>query len=353
MEKYLQFDFKSTQQILQKIAAIESYNGTWTNIEVGEEKSLKELRFLATVESIGASTRIEGAQMSNEEIEKLLDGLTTKSFKSRDQQEVKGYYETLDEIVDSYDNINLTEKNIKHLHKLLLKYSSKDKKHKGEYKKHSNKVVASYPDCTQRVVFETTSPMLAPIEMEKSIKWTNDAIKKNEIHPIISIATFIYEFLSIHPFSDGNGRLSRLLTTLLLLRSGYYYIQYVSFEKQIEIKKNEYYASLKTAQADRGTKDENITKWVLFFLTCMEKMTIALDKKYNQLKNLGVYHNVRQQKIMQFAKQKGQVKLADLIIKFKEVSDSTLKKDLKHLVTEKMLDKKGKLKGTTYFVSVN
>jgi Fic family protein len=351
MEKYLQFDFKTSQLILKKIAAIESYNGTWTNIEVEEDKSLNELRFLATIESIGSSTRIEGAIMSDEEIQTLLGGIKKKSFKNRDVEEVSGYFETLENIVTSYDEITLTENNIKHLHKSLLNQSTKDSKHKGDYKKHSNKVVATYADGTQKVVFETTSPLLTPIEMEKCIKWVNAAIKKNEIHPIICIATFIYEILSIHPFSDGNGRLSRLLTTLLLLRSGYYYVQYVSFEKQIELKKNEYYAALKVAQQARGTKEENISKWILFFLTCMEKMTIALDKKYNQLKSLGTYYNVRQQKILQFTKQKRQIKLADLIIKFKEFSASTLKKDLQYLVSEKMLEKKGQLKGTIYFLS--
>lgn len=352
MEKYLNFDFVANQKILKQIGTIEYFNGRWISVEKEEDQPLTELCYLATVESIGSSTRIEGVAMTNKEIDDLLKNLKIQKFSNRDEQDVAGYYETLDIVLDNYDVMPLSESTIKQLHSLLLKYSTKDKKHKGAYKTHPNKVVATYPTGEQRTIFNTTSPLLTPIQMEQAVKWTNASLKKKEIHPIISVATFIYEFLSIHPFSDGNGRLSRLLTTYLLLRCGYYYVQYVSFENQIEKHKKKYYASLRTAQENRGTKEENIQEWVLFFLDCMVTMTEVLEKKYQQLKDIDIYLNQRQQNILKLVKQAKQVKLADLIIKFNTVSESTLKKDLQILVTQKKLDKKGKLKGTTYFLHV-
>ena len=112
----------------------------------------------------------------------------------------------------------------------------------------SNKVVANYPDGTQKVIFNTTEPHLVESEMNELIGWTNQELEKNEMHQLVIIALFIYEFLSIHPFQDGNGRLSRLLTNLLLLKNDYQFIQYVSFENLIEQKKKTYYEALMDGQ---------------------------------------------------------------------------------------------------------
>ena len=247
MDKYLNklnFDFITNQKILNLIAKIDLYKGKWNIIERQENIYLKELRKIATIESIGSSTRIEGGTLTDEEIEELLDNVKITELKTRDEQEVIGYYDTLEIIYENFDNIRLTENYIKQLHQTLLKHSDKDTRHRGQYKSLSNKVVANYPGGIQKVIFNTTDVHLVESEMNYLINWTNEQFDKKEIHPLIVISHFVYEFLSIHPFQDGNGRLSRLLTTLLLLQNEYLFIQYVSFENLIEKTKKEYYQAL-------------------------------------------------------------------------------------------------------------
>ena len=212
MDKKLRFDFSTTQKIINKIGFIDSFKGKWLAIEKEENRYLKALRKIATIQSIGSSTRIEGVTLSNEEVETLLANIKINKFESRDEQEVFGYYDVLEIILESYATIELKESNIFNLHNLLLKYSGKDQTHKGKYKQLSNKVVATYPGGEQRVIFNTTEPYLVKKEMDDLITWADNQFQENEIHPLIIIGAFIYEFLSIHPFQDGNGRLSRLLT---------------------------------------------------------------------------------------------------------------------------------------------
>ena len=169
-------------------------------------------------------------------------------------------------IFESFENIELTENYTKQLHQNLLRHSEKDTRHRGEYKSLSNKVVANYPGGIQKVIFNTTEVHLVDTEMSEIFEWTNSQFKYKEIHSLIIVANFIYEFLSIHPFQDGNGRLSRLLTTLLLLKNDYLFIQYVSFENLIEKTKKEYYQALMEGQKDRYDEKENISYWVLYFL---------------------------------------------------------------------------------------
>ncbi len=218
MDKFqnkINFDFKTNQQILKLISYIDSFKGKWNIVEQKENIYLKELRKIATIESIGSSTRIEGAQLTNKEIKKLLDNIEITKLKTRDQQEVVGYYDVLEIIYESFADILISKNYIQQLHQRLLKYSTKDDRHRGNYKNLSNKVVANYPDGTQKMIFNTTEPHLVENEMTDLIDWTNQQLKLDEIHPLVIIGLFIYEFLSIHPFQDGNGRLSRLLTNLL------------------------------------------------------------------------------------------------------------------------------------------
>src|SRR5680860_1496393 len=271
--KKLKFDFQTNQEVLTLISKIDLYKGRWNAIERQENIYLKELRKIATIESIGSSTRIEGATLTDEEIKDLLKDIKTSKLKTRDEQEIIGYYDTLEIIYENYVNISLSESYIKQLHQMLLKYSSKDARHRGEYKSLSDKVVANYPGEIQKVIFNTTDVHLVDSEMGSLIKWTNKQFEKAEIHPLILITNFIYEFLSIHPFQDGNGRLSRLLTTLLLLQNGYLFIQYVSFENLIEKSKKQYYQALMEGQKNRRKENENISKWLLFFLIKLNELT--------------------------------------------------------------------------------
>ena len=353
MDKYikkLNFDFSTNQKVLNLIAKIDLYKGKWNIIERQENIYLKELRKIATIESIGSSTRIEGGTLTDSEIKELLDNVKITELKTRDEQEVIGYYDTLELIYENYGNIKLTENYIKQLHQNLLRYSDKDTRHRGQYKSLSNKVVANYPGGVQKVIFNTTEVHLVDSEMNFLINWTNEKFDKEEIHPLIIIAHFVYEFLSIHPFQDGNGRLSRLLTTLLLLQKDYLFIQYVSLENLIEKSKKEYYQALMEGQKNRNKENENISNWTLFFLDKLNELTLKLEAKYDVFKSKGGYLNERQKLIRDYLLENQPLKLSDIARKFENININTIKKDLQYLKKEQVITSLGKGKGTIYII---
>ena len=353
MDNKLRFDFITTQKIIKKIGYIDSFKGKWLAIEKQETKYLKELRRIATIQSIGSSTRIEGSTLTDEEVETLLGNLKVSKLEGRDEQEVFGYYEVLEIILENWREVELTENNIFNLHNQLLKFSSKDQNHKGKYKELSNKVVATYPTGSQRIIFNPTEPFLVRKEMSELVRWVNTSFEEGNIHPLIVIGGFVYEFLSIHPFQDGNGRLSRLLTTLLLLRQGYEFVQYISLENQVEEKKQGYYQSLMDGQRKRNTEEEIIDKWMIYFLESLESLIKKLELKYQQYKEKGPYLNTRQKKILEHIKLNEPVKTGDLAIYLSEESRNTIKKDLLYLRQEGVIEKIGKGKGTIYVIKTS
>jgi len=276
-------------QIIKLIGEIDEFKGFWNGMEELGVERLATLRILATIESIGSSTRIEGARLTDREVENLLEGIETHSFRTRDEQEVAGYADTLRLIHESYPNIDLTENNIKYLHKALLRYSTKDAWHLGEYKKHPNHV-AAFDEVGNEIgiIFETTSPFETPREMERLISATQAKTINDSEHPLLVIADFIVRFLAIHPFQDGNGRLSRLLTNLMLLRTGYNFVQYSSHERIVESNKEQYYLSLRKAQKELKELPEQDTSpviWAEFFLTMLKKQKDLLYKKIKREKH--------------------------------------------------------------------
>lgn len=336
---------------MRLIGAIDAFNGKWNVLEENENRYLKELRYIATIESIGSSTRIEGATLTDKKIEELLKNINITEMQTRDEQEIIGYYEVLELLYENYTDIKLSENYIKQLHHLLLKHSTKDERHRGNYKYLSNKVVATYPTGKQSTIFVTTNPILVESEMRELLEWINEQFIAKEIHTLIIIALFIYEFLSIHPFQDGNGRLSRLLTTLCLLQNKYEFIQYISFENHIEQNKKAYYKALMNGQRNRNTKDEQISQWLFFFLESLKSLTEKLEQKYNLFKQKGVYLNERQKKIREYITENQPIKTGDLSIRFPEISLATLKKDLQYLRNEQVLDMLGKGKGSMYVIN--
>lgn len=354
MDKFvrkLNFDFATNQKILQLISYIDGFKGKWNIAEKQENRYLKELRKIATIESIGSSTRIEGATLTDREVQELLKDIKITKLKSRDEQEVIGYYEVLELTFENYADIKLSESYIKQLHQLLLKYSDKDKRHRGGYKHFSNKVVATYPTGEQRTIFATTEPALVPGEMQELVAWTNETLEHERIHPLIVIGSFIHDFLSIHPFQDGNGRLSRLLTTLCLLQNDYSFIQYISFEHHIEQKKKTYYEVLMSGQKNRGTGQERIDLWMIFFLESLKSLTEKLEQKYDVFKSKGGYLNNRQTSIKNYLTDNQPLKVSDLARQFPEIGLSTLKKDLQYLREEQVLTMIGKGKGSIYILN--
>lgn len=348
MKQKLEFTGDVYQQIMKQLSFIDRFKGNWETIELKHSKHLKELKKIATIESIGSSTRIEGATLTDAEVEKLLKSVKITKLTTREQQEVVGYYDTLQIILDNYKDIELSERYIHQLHGILLKHSGKDQSHKGKYKKLSNQVVANYPDGSQRIIFKTTEPALTAKEIEELLLWTNERFEKEDMHPVLIVAAFIYEFLSIHPYQDGNGRLSRLLTTLLLMQQGYEFTQYVSFEHIIEEKKDDYYRALMEGQKNRYKKTEKIDKWVLFFMDCLMTLITRLEAKYDQYSKLKKDINERQQEILSLIKKKKKVQMSEIEEAFKNHSRNTLKKDLTYLTNEGLIFKTGTLKGTRY-----
>ena len=351
MESKLHFDFNTQQTVLKRIAAIDAYQSYWKLDQVDELLFLKQMKTAVMLESTGSSTRIEGSTLTNEEIESVLKNIKITQLKTRDEQEVVGYYDVLEIISEQYNEIPISESYIGQLHGILLKHSAKDQRHRGSYKSLSNQVVAASPGGTQRIVFNTTAPHLTPPAMQELVNWTVNAFEKDELHPLLIIAVFVYEFLSIHPFQDGNGRLSRLLTTLLLLKKGYDFVQYISFENLIEERKKDYYRVLMDGQQKRGAQDEIIDKWVVFFLDCLLTLTQRLTEKRKEFLALKAYLNERQKKIVELVKEEPSVQISDLQKLMPEIPRSTLKKDLNILVNRRLLIQVGQGRGVRYFAA--
>jgi len=255
------------QDIWLKITQIEAIKGKWEGSTKLSPQILGRLKQSVLVTSTGASTRIEGSKLSDRDIEKMLQGISIQKFNNRDEQEVQGYYELLQNVFNSWDSLVFSENTVKHFHKELLKYVEKDIRHRGEYKKKENTVIMiNEAGESAGVLFETTKAYLTPKEMFDLLEWTKIALEQQTYHPLLVIANFLVEFLNIHPFEDGNGRLSRILTNLLLLQQGYAYMPYVSHEKLIEDNKPDYYLALRKSQKTLRTEQSDIVSWLNFFL---------------------------------------------------------------------------------------
>jgi len=331
-------------ELVGLISLIDRFDASWTSIEKKEGQSLKQLKSIATVRSVGASTRIEGSRMSDEEVEVLLKQIDITKLSDRDSQEVVGYFETLDIITESYENIDIKESSIKNLHNILMKYSQKDEWHKGNYKQHTNAVEASYPNGTKQIIFQTTE---AGFATEDAMRALIDWYKKDKTtHPLVKCALFAYEFVSIHPFQDGNGRLSRLLSSLLLLKNGYNWIQYVSFEHEIENRKTEYYRVLRSCQAQRPNED--VTDWVIFFFDALKNIQNQL---INKLERSGIETQLspREKSIITFIGNNPGCKSGDIAKKL-DIPSPTVKRILPELINKKFIEKHGTGPGTNYSI---
>ncbi len=273
------------QNLWSLINQIDELKGRWIGGAEINPQALGRLKRSVLVTSTGASTRIEGAKLSDEDIEKMMRGLSMQKFADRDKQEVQGYYELLENVFNSYSKIPFSEGSIKHLHKELLKYVEKDKLHRGDYKKGENRVeMVNEAGQSIGVLFDTTPAWLTPKEMQELVEWTKEALALKEIHPLVIIGNFLVVFLNIHPFQDGNGRLSRVLANLMMLQAGYEYMPYISHEKLIEDNKAEYYLVLRKSQKTLKTKNPDITPWLEFFfnmLLTQAKQAIELLSKEN------------------------------------------------------------------------
>ncbi len=331
-------------EILSLISEIDEFKGSWKSLKNLKPELMYSLKHVATIESIGSSTRIEGVKLTDSEIEKLLKGLNPKSFSSRDEEEVGGYSEAMNMVFESFDDIAVTENHIKQLHQVLLQFSSKDVRHRGQYKRFPNHVEAfDREGVSIGVVFETTAPFETPAKMEELVRWAGENLDKKEIHPLIVIAVFIVHFLAIHPFQDGNGRLSRILTTLLLLKSGYEYTPYASLEKTVEANKSDYYLALRQTQSD---PEKNMSVWIRFFLKMMKKHKDELFEKLEKERSLMRLPELSVQ-ILKIVKERGTASISEIEILTK-ANRNTIKAHLRQLVKDELIEMIGKGKGAKY-----
>jgi Fic family protein len=337
-----------TPEILNLVAELDEFKGAWQALGTLAPERLSALRRVATIESIGSSTRIEGSKLSDREVERLLSNLEIKSFVTRDEQEVAGYAETMELIFQSWGEITLTENHVKQLHRDLLKYSEKDAHHRGGYKTQANNI-AAFDEAGKEVgvVFETATPFDTPRRMSELVTWTSDAFSSRQLHPLLVTAIFTVVLLEIHPFQDGNGRLSRILTTLLLLRAGYSYVSYSSLESVIEQSKEGYYLALRQTQMTIRTDTPNWQPWVLFMLRALQQQMKRLAKKVEREKIVLAALPELSVRIIEFAREHGRATIGD-IVKLTGTSRNTLKQHFRQLVAQGHLALHGSGRGAWY-----
>jgi len=340
--------FQITDEILKDIAEIDEFKGAWKAVGRIAPDRLSSLRRVATIESIGSSTRIEGAKLSDREVEQLLSNLEIKKFSTRDEQEVAGYAEIMDMVFANFDVISPTENHIKQLHRDLLKYSDKDECHRGEYKTLPNHVEAFGPDGKNLgIVFQTATPFDTPRLTKELVGWTQTSLDENKVHPLIVIAVFVVTFLAIHPFQDGNGRLSRILTTLLLLRAGYIYVPYSSLENVVEQSKKTYYLALRQTQMTIRTGSPDWQPWVTYFLNALKEQKNRLEKKIEREQILAGSMPELSIKIIEIAREHGRITVNEAV-KATGNNRNTIKDHIKNLVKKEYLGKHGSGRGAWY-----
>lgn len=336
-----------TPVILRLISEIDEFKGQWKALERLTPERLSALRRVATIESVGSSTRIEGAKLSDPEVERLLHGLQIHSFRSRDEQEVAGYAEAMELVFHSWKEIFVTENHLKQLHGVLLKYSTKDERHRGQYKTLPNNVEAFDSEGKSLgIIFQTSSPFDTPQQMEELIKTVREQLEIKENHPLLVIAAFVVRFLAIHPFQDGNGRLSRILTTFLLLRTAYDYVPYSSLERVIEDRKDEYYLALRKAQMTLDKDEAGLPDWIDFFLRCLIRQKDTLADKVEKERILLSLPPLSLQ-LLEIARDRGQLTISDTV-KLIGANRNTIKTHLRRLVKQGHLSQHGKTRGVWY-----
>lgn len=339
---------KITPEMLSVISEIDEFKGAWRALGTLAPERLSALRRVATIESIGSSTRIEGSKLSDREVDKLLSRLEIKTFSTRDEQEVAGYAEVMETIFSAWRDIKVSENHIKQFHRDLLRYSQKDDWHCGNYKKSSNSVAAFDADGKEiGVVFETATPFDTPRLMEELISWYNEVTEDKKFHPLLAIGIFIVVFLEIHPFQDGNGRLSRVLTTLLLLQAGYTYVPFSSLESVIEQSKESYYLGLRQTQGTIRTASPNWNPWLIFFLKSMQQQMNRLRKKVEREKLLLTKLPELSLQIVDYVREHGRITVSEAVTII-GANRSTLKDHFKGLVERNLLVLNGKGRGAWY-----
>lgn len=337
-----------TPEILNAIAGIEEFNGAWRFLGSLAPERLSSLRRVATIESIGSSTRIEGSRLSDRDVERLLANLQIREFSSRDEQEVAGYADLMEWVFTSWREIDFTENHIRQLHRDLLIHCDKDERHRGAYKTTSNSLAAFDADGAQLgVVFETASPYDTPRLMEELVAWVRAELATKRLHPLLVIAIWVVVFLEIHPFQDGNGRLSRVLTTLLLLRAGYAYVPFSSLESVIERSKEAYYLALRRTQGSIRSQAPDWQPWLEFFLRSLQEQVRVLERKLERERLVLAPLPVPAQRILEHVRNHGRITMREAV-QLTGANRNALKVQVRALVERGQLKQLGEGRGACY-----
>ncbi len=351
LSKRLTFSPEQTEKLYAMLSEIDAIKKAFRLTDMLLPQTITRLTQSVIVTSTGASNRIEGNKLTDDEVEALYRNLHIRKFKTRDEQEVAGYLEMLERILEHYQNMPLTESLILQLHRDMLLYSDKDERQRGAYKFGPNRVEAKDQSGNiVGVIFDPTPPHLTPKEVQELVAWHSWADGENFKHPLLRIGNFAFEYLAIHPFQDGNGRTSRLLTNLLLLQKGYMFTALVSHEKLIEARKADYYLALNKAQSSWKTENEDVYPWLIYFLEIIQQqandaMALLEEDQIEHLlseKQLALWQWANNRTEQEFSR-KNAVEALSFPVR-------TVESIIKKLVELKRLEKVGEGRATRYRV---
>ncbi len=333
---------KWDSDILGLIAAIYKEAGKQEMCLKQRPEELEKLVEIAKVQSTETSNAMEGIVTTSTRIRQLVEEKTTP--KNRDEQEIAGYRDVLNIIHDSFDAIPITQNYILQLHKIL--YSHMNNPMAGRTKSVQNYISVTYPDGHVETLFTPPAPYETPEALDRICEEYNRVIGNMEIEPLIAIPIFIHDFLCIHPFNDGNGRMSRLLTTLLLYRNGFYVGKYISLEAKIAKNKDLYYDALGRAQTGWHEGTEDAAPFIKFLLGTVLAAYKDFEERYELVEaKLPALETVRRstlKKIGRFTKQ-------DIRELCPSLSLSSIEGSLRKLVASGELKREGSGKNTCYF----
>ena len=337
-----------TPEILALITQIDEFKGAWRALGSLAPERLLALQRVATIESVASSTRIEGSKLSNAQVDALLSNIKIKKFTTRDEQEVAGYAEVMELLFASWEHIPFNESHIQQQHRDLLIYSEKDTHHRGRYKTISNSVGAFNEKGEQvAVVFETATPFDTPRLMQELIDWVRYAKDNKTHHPLLIVAIFTVVFLEIHAFEDGNGRLSRILTTLLMMQLGYSYVPYSSLEAIIEQNKTGYYLALRKTQTTIRTEEPDWQPWLVFFLSSLCSQVKRLSEKVEREKMFSQHLPKLSSDLLALARERGTL-TTQQAKQLTGANRATIRLHLSKLVKDGHLTQHGAGRGTWY-----
>lgn len=333
---------KWDSDILGLIAAIYKEAGKQEMSLKQKPQELEKLVEIAKIQSTEASNAIEGIITTSTRIKQLVEEKTTP--KNRDEQEIAGYRDVLNIIHESFDTIPISQNYILQLHKIL--YSHMNNPMGGRIKSVQNYISATYPDGHVETLFTPLSPFETPEALDKICEEYNRVIGNMEVEPLIIIPIFIHDFLCIHPFNDGNGRMSRLLTTLLLYRNGFYIGKYISLEAKIAKNKDLYYNALSQAQHGWHEGTEDVVPFIKYLLGTILATYKDFEDRFSlvetKLPALEMVRQASMYKIGRFNKQ-------DIRELCPTLSNSSIEKAFRDLISLGEIKKEGKGKGTCYY----